>query len=156
MRIERPTLDETEHVADLWVELARGQQRFGSHLASEANRGRIAETIGRHIADSTLLVARSEEEIVGFVMFAVEYRLYTTDSIRGIVHNLFVAPEQRGEGIGTALMDAAEAVLIEQGATVIGLETLAANADARRFYTDLGYEPHRVELEKRVETDNSQ
>ena len=155
MRIESPTLDETEVIADLWVELARGQQRFGSHLASEANRGRIAETIGRYIADDTLLVARSEGRIVGFAMFAIERRLYVTEATRGIVHNLFVIPEKRSEGIGTALMEAAEAALTERDADVIGLETLAANDGARRCYASLDYEPHRVELEKRVETDNS-
>ena len=155
MRIELPRLDETEIIADLWVELARGQQRFGTHLASEANRGRIAETIGRYIADETLLVARSGDTIVGFVMFAIERRLYTTAVTRGIIHNLFVTTERRCEGIGTALMDATEAALIERGADVLGLETLAANDAARRFYVDRGYEPHRVELEKRVETDNT-
>jgi ribosomal protein S18 acetylase RimI-like enzyme len=155
MRIESPRLEETGIIADLWVELARGQQRFGSHLASEPNRGRIAETIGRYIADETLLVARSGDAVVGFVMFAIERRLYTTAVTRGIVHNLFIAPEKRAEGIGTALMDAAEAALIERGADVLGLETLARNDAARRFYVNRGYEPHRVELEKRVETDNT-
>lgn len=155
MRIEPPTLEDTDAVADLWVELARGQQRFGSHLESEGNRGRISETIGRHIADGNLLVARSEAGLFGFVMFSIEHRLYAIEVTRGIVHNLFVVPERQSEGIGTDLLSEAETTLVEKGAQVIGLETLAANEGARRFYTERGYGPHRVELEKRVETDNS-
>lgn len=155
MRIESPELDETDAIADRWVALARGQRAFGSHLAAEANRERIAETIGHHIADDNLLVARSADEIVGFVMFSIEYRLYAVETTRGIVHNLFVVPDRRGEGIGTALMEGAETALIENGAAVIGLEALAENEVARRFYTERGYRPHRIELEKRVETDNT-
>lgn len=155
MRIETPDLDEAATVADLWVELARGQRTFGSHLASEANRERIGEALGRHIADGNLLVARSDDRIVGFVMFAIEYRLYVVETTRGIVHNLFVVPDRRGEGIGTRLMDAAETALTKKGATVVGLEVLAENEDARRFYADREYRPHRVEFEKRVETDNT-
>lgn len=155
MRIEPADLDETDAIADQWVRLARGQRAFGSHLSAEANRERIAETIGRHIADGDLLVARSDGEIVGFVMFTVEYRLYATTTIRGIVQNLFVIPERRDEGIGAALVNEAETVLVRNGAAVVGLEVLAENEDARRFYADLGYRPHRIELEKRVETDNS-
>lgn len=155
MRIESPDLDETDAIADRWVQLARGQRAFGSHLAADANRERIAETVGRHIADGNLLVARSNDDIIGFIMFAIEYRLYAVETTRGIVHNLFVVPERRGEGIGTALLDEAEVILTEKGAAVVGLEVLAENEIARRFYAGRGYQPHRIEFEKRVETDNS-
>lgn len=155
MRIEPPELDEATDIADLWVRLARGQRAFGSHLASEANRERIEESIGHHIADGTLLVARSDGEILGFVMFAIERRLYAAETTRGIVHNLFVVPDERGEGIGTALLEEAESALIEKSVTVVSLEVLAGNEDARRFYAERGYHPHRIELEKRVETDNT-
>ncbi|MCL7417369.1 MAG: GNAT family N-acetyltransferase [Halalkalicoccus sp.] len=155
MRIEPPELDEAAVIADLWVELARGQRAFGSHLASGANRERIGESIGRHIADGNLLVARSDDGIVGFVMFAVERRLYAVDTTRGIVHNLFVVPDRRGTGVGTMLLEEAEAALLEAGVSVVALEVLAENEDAQRFYAERGYHSHRIELEKRVETDNT-
>ncbi|ADJ15153.1 GNAT family N-acetyltransferase [Halalkalicoccus jeotgali] len=155
MRIEPPEFDETAAIADLWVALARGQRAFGSHLASETNRERIEEAIGRHIADGNLLVARSDGAVVGFAMFAVEYRLYDVDTVRGIIHNLFVVPDRRGEGIGSKLLERAEETLRKKGAAAIGLEVLAANEAARRFYSAHDYRPHRIELEKRVETDNT-
>ncbi|MEM4780378.1 MAG: GNAT family N-acetyltransferase [Halalkalicoccus sp.] len=155
MRIEPPATGETESIADLWVRLARGQRAFGSHLAAEANRNRIAETIAGHIANDTLLVARDGREVRGFVMFSIERRLYATDAVRGIVHNLFVVPDSRGRGIGSALLSAAETALFERGAELIALETLVENEDARRFYDERGYRPHRIEFEKRAETDNT-
>jgi len=64
------------------------------------------------------------------------------------VSNLFVVPERRGEGIGSALLDAAEQALREAGAEVVALEALADNDRAREFYATHGYERHRVELTK--------
>lgn len=155
MRIEPPELDETETIADLWVTLARGQHAFGSHLAAEANRERIEDSIGHYVTDENLLVARSDDSIIGFVMFSIERRLYAARTTRGIVHNLFVVPDGRDEGVGTALLEEAESILAEKGAVVIALEVLAKNDNARRFYAEQGYRSHRIELEKRVETDNT-
>lgn len=153
--IERTTLEDASTIADLWVDLATDQRAHGSHLAAAANRERILDSISHHIADDTLLVARAEEGIVGFVMFSIERRLYVVSATRGTVHNLYVVPERRGEGIGSALLEAAETELAADGADRICLEALVGNEEARRFYENNGYGPHRIEFEKRVETDNS-
>ncbi|MFC7007667.1 GNAT family N-acetyltransferase [Halalkalicoccus salilacus] len=88
-------------------------------------------------------------------MFSIERRLYVVSATRGTVHNLYVVPERRGEGIGSALLEAAETELAADGADRICLEALVGNEEARRFYENNGYGPHRIEFEKRVETDNS-
>lgn len=153
--IERTTLEDASTIADLWVDLAMDQRAHGSHLAAAANRERILDSISHHIADDTLLVARAEEGVVGFVMFSIERRLYVVSATRGTVHNLYVVPERRGEGIGSALLESAETELAADGADRICLEALVENEEARRFYENNGYGPHRIEFEKRVETDNS-
>jgi len=150
--IEAADADESEEVASLWVNLAAGQRGFGSHLLAEANRGQIREAIVRHIVSNTLVVAR-DDGIVGFAMFTVESGGYTQDRTRGIVENLYVEPAYRDGGVGTRLLAAAETRLKERGVDTIALEVMADNEDARRFYREHGYEPHRVELEKSVESD---
>ncbi|WP_409348451.1 GNAT family N-acetyltransferase [Natronorarus salvus] len=154
MSIRPATVSDTDAVADLWVELAEGQRAHGSHLRSGENRDRIRESIGRHAISGGVVVASDADRIVGFVSFSMEQRLYETDADRGVVHNLFVSPENRGTGIGSRLLAAAEVGLVEEGAEAVSLETLAANEAARRFYRRHGYDPHRIEFEKRVETDN--
>lgn len=156
MEIERPALDETSVIADLWVDLAAGQRAHGSHLLASGNRDRILDSIGQHIVNENLLVARLDEGIVGFVMFSLEQRLYAVSTTRGTVRNLYVVPERRGRGIGSALLSAAETALAAEGADRISLEALVDNDDTRAFYENRGYRPHRVEFEKRVETDNPQ
>jgi len=141
---------ESGTVVDLWVELAAGQRQHGSHLTAEENRTQIRESIVRAISADRLLVAR-EDDIVGFVMFSTERTRYEQDVSRGIVENLYVVPDSRERGVGSALLDAAEQRLRTRGVDRITLEAMARNERARRFYRERGYNPHRVELEKALD-----
>ena len=147
-------------LVDLWVPLARGQREYGSHLRAEANRTRVRELLARYAANDRLLVARSEADsadletdTVGFVMFRTRSDRYEVDSSRGLVENLYVVPDCRGSGIGSALLSAAERRLGERGVETVSLEAMAANEDARRFYRRHGYESHRIEFEKSLDGD---
>jgi ribosomal protein S18 acetylase RimI-like enzyme len=142
--------DDIDRIVDLWIALAEGQRSYGSHLRSEANRTKIRETIARRIVSDRLLVAR-DGEIQGFVMFRTEAERYVQDHSRGIVENLYVAEGNRGQGIGSALLAAAEEQLQDSGAVSIALEVMVDNERARAFYRDQGYDQHRVELEKDLE-----
>jgi ribosomal protein S18 acetylase RimI-like enzyme len=151
--LESAVMSDIDRLVELWVALARDQRAYESHLEPTANRGPVRETIARHIVVDGLTVARDADEIVGFVMFGLEHGDYEQSVRRGVVHNLFVLPTWRGNGIGERLLDAAEAALSDAGADVFSLETMAANARARRFYERQGYRPHRVELEKPAQND---
>lgn len=153
MEIEAPDTTLADEIADLWVELAIGQRDYGSHLLPEANRTRIREAVVRHAVTDSLLVARVDGELAGIVMFSVESGSYEQDVRRGIVENLFVAPAHRRETVGEQLLEAAEAALAERDVDVVALEAMVENESARSFYTELGYEPHRIEFEKALESD---
>lgn len=151
--VEAGGLDDVDAVADLWVALAEGQRAFGSHLLAADNREVVRDAIVRRMVAAELLVARGGESIVGFVTFGVESGVYEQDTTRGVVQNIYVVPEVRGEGVGSALLAAAEESLVESGAETVSLEVMADNDDARRFYRRHGYRTHRVEMEKRPESD---
>lgn len=149
MDISVPSTDEADRLVDLWLALATGQRAHGSRLLTEENSDRIRESILYHVVDETLLVA-ADDDIHGFVMFSTEQGGYAQDRERGLVENLYVEPEHRGVGIGSALLDAAETRLRDRGVDTIALEALAPNRRAREFYERHGYEPHRIEFEKPV------
>jgi len=153
VEITPPSTDDSDTLADRWVELARDQRRYGSHLHGRANRSAIREAILNRIVAGDLLVARLRGSIVGFVMFTVEEGRYAQDETTGLVENLYVDPEVRRRGIGSALLGAAEERLEESGATVVTIEAMAANEGARAVYAASGYSPHRIELEKSIEND---
>ena len=156
--IERGSIEDVDAVADMWVELAESQREFGSHLFADTNRATVRETTAQNAVGDQLLVAREEsaddaDEIVGFVTFGVESEGYDQDVTRGVVRNIYVEPDRRGEGIGSDLLAGAERRLADRGADAVSLDVMADNEDARRFYRRHGYAPHRVEVEKSVESD---
>lgn len=159
MRIEPASTDDVDDLVDAWVALAETQRRHGSHLAAEPNREAIRPVLAYHAVDGSALVARTEGSaddggsVVGFVNFGIEDAGLEGDAVRGLVHNVFVSPEFREAGVGSALLDAAEAELAERDADVIAIEALADNAAARRLYRRRGYKLHRVQYERMVESD---
>lgn len=150
--IEPATGEDVDAVTDQWVDLAAGQRAFGSHLLADENRTHARATVARSVVTDELLVAR-DGEVVGFVTFGVESGAFEQDTVRGVVRNVYVDPDRRGEGIGTALLSAAETALVGRGAETFALEAMAENEAARRFYRRHGYRPQRVEMEKQAESD---
>ncbi|MDS0258839.1 GNAT family N-acetyltransferase [Haloarcula sp. S1CR25-12] len=155
MELTTPSTELTDRLTDMWVELARDQRTYGSHLLGPENRAAIRETVVQRIITENLLVARRNGALVGFVMFTVEHGRYEQDISPGLVENLYVVPAARRAGIGSALLRAAEERLAADGATVIQLEAMADNDAARQFYAAHGYTPHRLELEKSTENDTA-
>ncbi|WP_411966781.1 GNAT family N-acetyltransferase [Haloferax sp. YSSS75] len=166
MRVAVAEISDLDVLSDLWVELARGQRAFGSHLHADENRAMVRASMARHVTFDGILVARAEttstpdgaspdapDDVLGFVMFEVEMGTYEQDVTRGTVSNLFVRPDRRGEGVGSRLLEAAEDKLRDVGADVVSLDVMAANESARRFYRRHGYRPHRIELEKSMQND---
>lgn len=157
-------MDEADAITDAWVGLADGQRRFGSFLLAEENRAAVHETVSRGIVTGGVLVARARDsgpsgsgddatDIVGFVTFSPETGVYEQAAAKGVVENLYVDPDRRGQGIGSALLRAAEDALRSDGADVVVLDVMAENEAARRFYESHGFRPHRVTMAKGDETD---
>ncbi|MFC5972878.1 GNAT family N-acetyltransferase [Halomarina salina] len=154
MRVEPPGIDEADAIADAWVALAADQQSYDSYLLSEENRATARESVCRSIVTGGMLVARTEaDDIAGFVQFSVESGAYETSVRKGLVENLFVAPDQRDRGVGSELLEAAESALVADGAETVVLDVMADNEAARRFYRRHGYDQHRITMLKDVETD---
>ena len=91
----------------------------------------LAEAIDSH--DACVLVAASDERLVGFCtayqdMHSVRF------GYRAWVEDLAVDPEERSQGVGKALLDAAKDWARERGATHLELDSAETRADAHRFY----------------------
>ena len=100
----------------------------------------VAETNGRVAGYASLMVEVSSEEDRDEIDYLFAY-----------VPDLGVAQAMRGKGIGTALLAACEERARRAGRKWIRLSVLAANGDAHRLYSRLGYDPHIVTLEKRLD-----
>lgn len=97
---------------------------------------RVAASI--RAPDVNALVARSHATIAGFAIMR-----YGEDDAH--LDLLAVAPRYRRMGVGRQLVRWLEECAVVAGIFDITLELRAGNADAREFYTSLGYRPlHQV------------
>ena len=61
----------------------------------------------------------------------------------GHIKDIAVHPDHRGEGVGTALLTRAFAVLTARGADSVKLEVRRSNDEAKQLYRAFGFEPLR-------------
>ncbi|CQH57386.1 GNAT family acetyltransferase [Halobacterium hubeiense] len=148
MEVTPATGDDVAAVTELWVALASEQRAHGSHLRAAENREQARDLVAQYVHTGDCAVVRRGGQPVGFVMFHVETGFFETDATRGVVDNLYVVADARGEGVGSALLDYAERQLRDAGADVLAVEALWDNEAARRLYERRGYAPHRVTMEK--------
>jgi ribosomal protein S18 acetylase RimI-like enzyme len=98
--------------------------------------------------DTLLLLARDRDELVGYALAHVTAvqdtwipDTWQTGSRIGELESLGVVEKRRGEGIGSALMDAVEHELAALGVHDLILGVLPGNEGARRLYERRGFRP---------------
>lgn len=99
-----------------------------------------------------LFVAVDGVHLVGFASLLVRPRAEPddTDLAHAEVAELAVLPEARDQGIGTALLAAAEEEARRAGATSLRVRVDARNPGARRLYERLGFSLAVLQLHKRL------
>jgi len=126
----------------LIAELIRGLARFEKleHEVSMTEE-RLAENLfGRHRYAETLL-AEEEGVPVGFALFFHNFSTFLAQP--GIyLEDLFVVPQQRGHGVGRALLKHLAQVAVERGCGRLEWSVLDWNRDAIDFYERLGARPN--------------
>lgn len=99
---------------------------------------RYAEWLAR--PDAFVLIAQRGGLPVGYALTSTAsgYQSWASEERVGEVHDLVVAIGERGRGIGTALIDAAERQLATLGIREYRVMLVEANEDARSFYESRG------------------
>jgi ribosomal protein S18 acetylase RimI-like enzyme len=88
-----------------------------------------------------MLVAVMGQQLIGqvFVQLSSTERRYADGYSRGYLYSLRVRPEWQARGIGTRLINAAEATLRARGFSTAVIAAGKDNARARQLYERLGY-----------------
>jgi GNAT superfamily N-acetyltransferase len=108
----------------------------------------LATQCGTH--DGCILVAERDATLVGFICVVAALRNDSPDDPATFawVHDVFVRPDHRGQGIGGALLAAAEVFVRERGARELRLGVLDRNEDARAVYRGKGFRDYARVLTK--------
>jgi ribosomal protein S18 acetylase RimI-like enzyme len=93
-------------------------------------------------------VAIASDRVVGMV--SIREQTHFTGQTDAYIGELAVAPGMERHGIGTALMNAAEAWAADRGLAFLTLHTGAANQPARSLYRQLGYHEEELLLAKAI------
>jgi hypothetical protein len=93
--------------------------------------------LARKGPNSTVLLGREDEKVVASAMVG-------HDGHRGWVYYVATAPDRRGQGLGRAIMNAAEDWLRQAGIAKLQLLVRQDNAKASAFYETIGYDEAAV------------
>jgi ribosomal protein S18 acetylase RimI-like enzyme len=142
---DRPALRELTVAAFEGVSIDHNiDVRLGS-VAGRDWRYRKSRDIDRDIDDlgAQVAVALNDEtgELVGYVTMQCDL-----ETRIGWIHNLAVAEEARGQGLGRRLIEHALAHFRSSGMTVARIETLEQNAVGRHLYPSVGF----VEIARQI------
>jgi len=110
-------------------------ERLGAQCHPDADA--LAEHLFGPAPSAEVLLAEVGDEPAGFALFFPTYSTFRTQP--GIwLEDLFVVPEQRGQGVGRGLLGAVAQRAVDRGCGRVEWAVLDWNAPAIGFYTRLG------------------
>jgi ribosomal protein S18 acetylase RimI-like enzyme len=101
--------------------------------------------------DVAVLVAHVNDDVIGYAYTAVEgYDYMQLRGPAGVLHDIIVDPEYRGQGVGRLLLDAALAFVRSHGAPRVVLTTADRNESALRLFKSAGFRRTMVEMTREL------
>ncbi len=98
-------------------------------------------------AGVVLLVAELDDQVVGYLYGSLEDRDWAKLlDAHGAIHDLYVDPQARRQGVARALMVAGVFALKGQGASQVVLSTATQNHAAQALFRSMGFRDTMIEL----------
>ena len=139
LRIRTAERSDVPLIADLIRGLARYERLEDEVTMTEEKLDRAL--FGERPYAETLIAEDHAGKAVGFALFFHNFSTFLAQP--GIyLEDLFVLPEQRGAGIGRALLERLAQIAVERGCGRLEWAVLDWNVDAIRFYQRLGAKPN--------------
>jgi GNAT superfamily N-acetyltransferase len=120
--------------------LIAAYQRFyeAAEIDEERNRAFFRRFLGPS-EDGLLLGARREGRFAGYA--CLYWHFSSLEAVETLLMNdLFVVAEERGRGVGRALIEASAEVARERGVPLVEWSTAPDNETAQRLYDSMGAE----------------
>lgn len=144
-----PISFQTEKFSDVLVEAAPILKRHYAEIALHQDRIPLAPDVPRYRAaeaqGSLLIVtARLDGKLVGYASVIVGTRMHNVTVISALIESIWLAPECRGQRLGSGLFDAVEKAAAERGAVTTICHSKLAHPALAHLLDKRGYE--RIEI----------
>lgn len=137
IRVGAATSEDVPRLLELIRALADYERMSGDVVATEA---RLRGTLFGPTPRAEAVIARAAHEAVGFALWFHNYSTFLGQP--GLyLEDLFVLPEWRGRGVGSALLRHLAGVAVERGCGRMEWSVLNWNEPAIGFYRRLGARP---------------
>ena len=90
------------------------------------------------LAGGDVFALLTGEPAIGLALMTLRPNVWYGGPV-ALLDELYVVPEHRGQGLGSALLTAAEGVARERGGELLEINVDGADTEARRFYERRGY-----------------
>lgn len=121
---------------------ARDPMGGGEALADDV-KARLCDDLAAR-AGAASFIAWLDGQPVGLINCLEGYSTFKAQPLLN-VHDIAVLPGHRGQGVGQALLTAAEAHARERGCCKLTLEVLTGNSPALRSYLHFGFAPYALD-----------
>lgn len=92
-------------------------------------------------AERLILLGRADGEAVALMSSRINRASGVYDEAFGFIEDAYVEPEQRGSGLGQAMLQRTEAWCASRGINLLRLSVHDENALGRHFWDKSGFEP---------------
>ncbi len=151
--VERLDPDDIDELAPLWAALLDHVAALPGALvpvrpADQSWPLERRDVLAALRGDGFVVVARSAGRAVGYAFVEVEGPdpVWYTGDTHAHLAALVVAPDRRGTGIGSALLDAVDAELARRGVEDVEIGVDTGNEVAAQLYERRGYRPDFTDL----------
>ena len=155
--IRRATLADMPSVGRLGALLVRLHHEFDAQrfiAATPRTEHGYASYLGSQLdnPDIVVLVAVRDDTVLGYTYAGIEgFDYMSLRGPAGIVYDIVVDPEARGQGIGASLLEATIAALKERGAPRVVLSTAEQNEPAQRLFARAGFRRTMIEMTREMD-----
>lgn len=160
VEIRPATADDVGALADIYQASADHHVRLDPSLYTTPDYQALRQRYEGRLPmpqDQEILVAEVDGEVVGWIelhLLAAGGEPRMMRDRKSVEMDIAVLPHYRGHGVGSRLVDAAEAWAAARGAEVMTIEAHVANLDAIRFYSERhGFRTTAILMMKRPAAD---
>ena len=117
------------------------EQRYASFLGTQLQEPNVV-----------LLVAERGGEVIGYTYAGVEsYDYMALRGPAGVLYDIVVDPNHRGQGVGRMLIEATLAALTARGSPRVVLSTAERNESALRLFARMGFRRTMIEMTRELD-----